>query len=449
MFRSILPPDAVLDTAEAMAPFAWEQRGAFVNAPTWVLQPETTQQVQDNVRQAGAEGIGLVPQGGNSGLVGGTVATRGQALVNFNRMNRIRALRPEAAAMTAEAGCILLDIKNKAAEVGLCFPLGLSVASWCRLGGNIASNAGGMNVLRYGMTRQSVLGLEVVLADGSVYSDLEPSRKKNEGVDLKHLFIGSEGTLGLITAATLALVPMPVQRADILLANDDAATLVAAVGVAKALSGESLSAFEVMTAPCLDLLRQWRPDACAGLVLPETAFTALLTLETSMPEDINFLAQTLAGRVQGRVLSRAEAEGFWHLRRELPAVQKEAGDSVKHDIAVPLDRLPDLFAQAEPLVRAIEPTARCISFGHFGDGNIHYNLQVHDAKKVRPAINAAIFALVRHLGGAVSAEHGIGLVRQRDYAAHTDPVTKALQRQIKQLFDPKNIFNPGKGAGAI
>jgi len=449
MFHSVLPPDAVLDTAEAMAPFAWEQRGAFQNTPTWVLQPENTAQVQAIVRLAVAEGIGLVPQGGNSGLVGGTVAIKGQALVNFNRMNRIRALRPEAAAMTAEAGCILLDIKNKAGEVGLSFPLGLSVASWCRLGGNIASNAGGINVLRYGMTRQSVLGLEVVLADGSVYSDLEPNRKKNEGVDLKHLFIGSEGSLGFITAATLALVPLPAQRADILLTSDDPVALVAAVATAKVLSGESLSAFEVITAPCLDLLRQLRPAACAGMTLPKTAFTALLTLETSALEDIKPVAKTLAGRVHGRALNRDEAEAFWHLRRELPTVQKEAGDSVKHDIAVPLDRLPELFAQAEPLVRAIEPAARCIAFGHFGDGNIHYNLQVPDAKKVRPAINAAIFALVRRLGGAISAEHGIGLVRQPDYAAYTDPVTKALQRQLKQLFDPKNIFNPGKGTGAV
>lgn len=450
LFAGILPPERLLTNADAIALYSKEQRGAYVSEPSLVLLPESTAEVAALVTRCAAHKIPLVPQGGNTGLVGGAVCAPGEVLLNFSRMNKIHSLRPDAFAITVEAGCTLRQVQDAASDADLYFPLGLSTADTCQLGGNISSNAGGINVLRYGMTRNLVLGLEAVLADGTVWSDIAPTRKKNEGVDLKQLLIGSEGTLAFITGATLALQAKPQQTATFLIVSDQVDEL---LGIYKNLQQESnhtLTAFEFITAPCWHLLEKTRPELMAQLESPK-CLAALARLETSSSAalfNLDSFAAKLADALNIDYLGAQRAALFWQARRELPWAQRDYSPSIKHDIAVPLDRIQEFLKRAEQKIQVLYPEALLISFGHLGDGNIHYNISVPDLRR-KNEVNQCIFTLARDCGGSISAEHGLGLARLDDYAQTTDATTRQLQQQLKKLFDPLNILNPGKSAGAL
>jgi FAD/FMN-containing dehydrogenase len=449
LFADILPPERLLTNADAIALYSKEQRGTYVSEPSLVLLPSSTAEVAAIVTRCAANKIPLVPQGGNTGLVGGAVCAPGEVLLNFSRMNKIQSLRPDAFAMTVEAGCTLRQVQDAASAEQLYFPLGLSTADTCQIGGNISSNAGGINVLRYGMTRNLVLGLEAVLADGTIWSDASPTRKKNEGVDLKQLLIGSEGTIAFITSATLALQTKPQQSATLLIVSEQIDELLSLYKRLQQESNHTLTAFEFITAPCWHLLEQTRPELMAQLDSPKK-LAALARLESSSSAalfNLDNFAANLAAALNIEHLNEQRAALFWQARRELPWAQRDYSPSIKHDIAVPLDRIQEFLKRAGQKIHALYPDALLISFGHLGDGNIHYNISVTDLTR-KNEVNECVFTLARDCGGSISAEHGLGLARLEDYAQTTDKTTQRLQRQLKQLFDPHNILNPGKSAGA-
>jgi FAD/FMN-containing dehydrogenase len=449
----LLLPEQIL-AGSAAAPYHHEQRGRYASAPVPVLLPDSTAQVAAIVRLCAAHGVGVVPQGGNTGLVGGSVATAArQIILNLARMNRIRDLDPANFTLTAEAGCTLAAIKAAAAGVGRLFPLGLAVAAECQIGGNIASNAGGVNVLRYGMTRDLVLGLEAVLPDGTVLSELTRLRKNNVGLDLKQLLIGTEGTFGIITAAVLKLWPQPRSTATLWLGFATLDAAMRAFVQVREEAGETLSAFELMSAASVTLVERFRPQLPPPV---RAAWGALVSLESARAgDDLAALARQLAAMPNvtsaATAPDAATAEAFWAIRRALPWVQREAGGSIKHDIAVPLSAIAAFVAEADAAVTQLVPGAQPVTFGHAGDGNLHYNiLQPEQADRAaflaRSAeVNAAVHAIVRRYDGSISAEHGIGLAKKAALRQSVAAESLVLRRQLKQAIDPQGMMNPGKG----
>jgi FAD/FMN-containing dehydrogenase len=455
LFSPILAPDAIITNPESSIAYTSEQRGAYTSTPAVILLPETVTQVQKIVRKCLENTLSIVPQGGNTGLVGGSVADTKQVLVNFARLNTIHAISIVESAMRVDAGCTLAQVKQAAAAQNMLFPLGLSVADKCQIGGTIASNAGGINVLQYGMMRNLVLGLDVVLPDGRLLENNTVLMKKNEGFDLKQLFIGTEGTFGLIVAASLKIFPAIQQEYTLLLPCADAAEVADKYMRLRSIGQQYLTAFEVLTQPCFTLLRRTRPQ----IKQPEriAPFMVLARLSASTPKDILPLRgafKKMADTIGATLLRSAASNDLWALRRELPWAQRDAGASLKHDIAVPIAAIPDFLEQAGRKVQAIVPGAPIIAFGHWGDGNIHYNISQPDGMEAavflqhKAAVNDAVLGLVRDLGGAISAEHGIGLARLHDYARLTPLLIRQMQQFLKQSFDPQGVFNPGKGAGA-
>jgi len=395
-----------------------------------------------------------VPQGGNTGLVGGSVTTGSrQILLNLCRMQAIRDLDPVNFTMTVEAGCTLAAVKTAAAGVNRLFPLGLSVAGSCQIGGNIASNAGGVNVLRYGMTRDLVLGLEAVLPDGTMLSELTRLRKNNIGIDLKQLLIGSEGALGIITAAVLRLWPLPRSVATLWLGFDSLAAAMRGFVRVREAAGETLTAFELMSAAGIAVVEQYRPGLAPPLRAPWGALVALGSERVgdnlaALASHLGQLPEVTAARIAA---SAAEAEGFWAIRRELPWVQRDAGGSIKHDIAVPLSAIAAFVAEADAAVAQLMPGARPVTFGHAGDGNLHYNILQpeqadRDAFLARWAeVNAVVHAIALRYGGSISAEHGIGLAKKAELRQALSSESLALRHRLKQALDPQGLMNPGKG----
>jgi FAD/FMN-containing dehydrogenase len=460
---ALLGPRGFTADADLMAPWLTDWRGRFTGRALAMASPDSTAEVAALVRLCAEHRVPIVPQGGNSGMSGGaTPDTGGHALLlSLRRMNTIRTLDAENRMVTAEAGVILQTLHDAAGAAGLRFALTLGGKGSATIGGLISTNAGGTQVLRHGTMRAMVLGLEAVLADGSVLDTLTPLKKDNRGFDLKQVLIGSEGTMGVITAATLRLEPAIAGRAVLwagLASLHDARALLLH---AEAQAGAALEGFEVMPRHSLEAVCAYLPSARAPLAEPH-AWHALIELVATNEADV----ATLPGRAEALLASAFEAgliadatiaasetqaEAFWTLRDSIAPAERALGPAVQHDISVPTHRMPDFVEQAVPRIEAAWPGTRAVGFGHLGDGNIHFHViapagvepatwQVTDGK----AISAEVHDLVTQWGGSISAEHGIGQLKRDELARLGDPVALGLLRQIKGALDPHGLLNPGK-----
>ncbi len=459
-FAAIVGTEHAISDPDGQRSHLVEWRDKYIGCSPLVLRPRTTDEVQRILTLANEVGIGVVPQGGNTGLVGGQIPFEdgSQIVVSLSRLNRVRAVDAAGQTMTVEAGVTLADIRSRADEMGRMFPLSLPSEGTCQIGGNLATNAGGASVLAFGNARSLVLGLEVVLADGRVWNGLRALKKDNTGYDLRDLFIGSEGTLGVITAAVLKLYPRPAEVVTAILAVP---TLEAALGVFEAMQarfGGALTAFEFIPAIALDFVTRHS----AGMRAPfaeRHAWNLLIDVSAGEPEDGTHgrLEAAMAEAMEGGVAldgvmasSGRQARELWRLREEISDSQKHEGGSIKHDISVPIPLIPEFVTRADRIVERLAPGARPVPFGHFGDGNVHYNVsQPRTADKASflglwDAMSQEIHALVHALGGSISAEHGIGRMKTGDLERFKDPVELELMRAIKVALDPKGILNPGK-----
>jgi FAD/FMN-containing dehydrogenase len=459
-FRALLGPAQVLTEPADQARYLVEWRDLFRGETSAVLRPGTTAEVAAVVALAAETGTPVVPQGGNTGLVGGQIPVpgSGELVLSLERLNRIRSVDPAGNTLVAEAGCTLDQVHAAAAAADRLFPLTLASQGSCRIGGNVATNAGGTAVLAYGNTRDLVLGLEVVLADGRIWNGLRRLRKDNAGYDLKQLFIGSEGTLGIVTAAVLKLFPRPAETAVAIAGLPSASAALALLARAKAAAGFGLTGFELMIGEAMDFALRHLPRArppTAGrhpwYVLLEISGGTADGSARALLEDC--LSQAIeAGEVDDAAVAESLAHGaeFWHLRHGLSEVQKFEGGSIKHDVSVPLADLPAFLDAAIVAVKAAFPGSRPVPFGHMGDGNIHFNVsQPLGADKAAflagwGAMNAVVHEVVRRYGGSIAAEHGVGRLKRALLAEHKDPVELDLMRTLKAALDPKGVLNPGR-----
>ena len=425
-----------------------------------VVRPGTTSEVAAVVRAAVAHGVPIVTQGGNTGLVGASVpdGSGTQLLLSLTRLNRVRAIDAANLTMTVDAGCVLQQVQEAAAAQGLLFPLSLAAEGSCTIGGNLATNAGGTQVLRYGNARELCLGLEVVTAAGEVWNGLTGLRKDNTGYDLRHLFVGSEGTLGVITGATLKLYPRPAASGTALAAVATLDDAVALLQLAQARLGASLTGFEVMQRYALDLVRKHFPQLAQPL--PPIAWTVLLEQSDSeSAEHAQALFEALLETALERGLvtdaavasSLEQAKAMWHLRESIPMAQSVAGPNIKHDIALPISAIAAFVDSTDAALRQAFPGVRLVNFGHLGDGNLHYNVQPPDGadanaflREHEHAVNTLVYDAVGAFAGSISAEHGIGALKRDELALRKSPVALALMRAIKQALDPRGLLNPGR-----
>ncbi|MGI4778144.1 MAG: FAD-binding oxidoreductase [Janthinobacterium lividum] len=453
--------DAGLVTdAAAQAPYLTDWLGKWAGRTTVVVRPADTAQTAAVVRLCSETRTPIVTQGGNTGMSGGATpdASGAQVVLSTTRMNRVRAVDPVNNTLTLDAGVILANAQEAARSVDRFFPLSLGAQGSCTVGGNVATNAGGIAVLRYGNTRDLVLGLEVVLPDGRIWHGLRGLRKDNTGYDLKGLFIGSEGTLGVITAVVLKLFPRPTSHATAWVGADSLEQLVDLLGAMRTRCGERLTAFEMMTAASLQLVLDQVSDTRPPLAQP-APFNALIELGDNGAESgpaallEAALAEAMdAGLANDVVLSASEAQtlALWKLREGISQAQVRAGKAVKHDIALPISSLASFVAQAGLEVQACLPGARIVNFGHLGDGNLHYNVLLpadtdRDTLEHRTHdLNGVVHALVTRYGGSISAEHGVGQLRRDELRIYKSPLEIELMLRIKQAMDPNQIMNPGK-----
>lgn len=458
----ILGEQHVLTGSDA-EPFLLDWRGRYSGQAIAVARPGSTQELADVVKWCAANKVPMVPQGGNTGLCGGaTPDDSGKALViSLTRMNAVRHMDTDNDTMVVEAGCILQAVQEAAEAAGRLFPLSLAAEGSCTIGGNLATNAGGTQVLRYGNARELVLGLEVVTPEGEIWNGLRGLRKDNTGYDLRNLYIGSEGTLGFITAASLKLFPMPVAQCTAMVALqsiDDAVSVLAAArkGFAAALTG-----FELIAANCLQGVVRIYPEQRLPFSgeSAQAPWYALLELSDSESESHarerfeSVIGQCLEdGLILDAVIAEnvAQSQALWHLRESIPLAEKAFGKSVKHDISVPASRMADFVETTNAMLQERFPGVEHVIFGHLGDGNLHYNVAPGTAYteeellELQPQIHHVVHDRVHAYQGSISAEHGVGQLK-RDYLPHyKDPVELALMRRIKQALDPDGLMNPGK-----
>ncbi len=451
---------AVLSETEAMAPFLAEQRGRYQGVAPFVVRPASTAEVTTAVRLCAEAGVPVVPQGGNTGLVAGGIpfAEDGAVLLSLGRLNRIREVNATDYSITVEAGCILQQVQEAAERADRLFPLSLGAEGSCQIGGNLSTNAGGVHVLRYGNARDLVLGLEVVLPDGRIWDGLRALRKDNTGYALKHLFVGAEGTLGIITAACLKLFPRPAETAVAFVAVRDPAAAVELLGRSRAATGDRVNAFELIPRIGLDFALKH----VAGIEDPlqePSAWYVLVELASGRADGTlrENLEDFLATAVEDGLVSDAalaanqrQAQAFWAIREGMVEAQKFEGGSIKHDVSVAVSKVPDFIARATALVEEMVPGIRPVSFGHVGDGNVHFNLsQPVDADREAflarwEEVNEAVHELVVEMGGSISAEHGIGRLKLAENARFKSAVELDLMRAVKQALDPRGLMNPGK-----
>ncbi|SKA38001.1 FAD-binding oxidoreductase [Consotaella salsifontis] len=448
---------AVITEADAREKYLVEERGLFRGEAAIVIVPETAADLAKAVAICAEEGVGMVPQGGNTGLVGGSVTSGREVLVSFEKMNRIREVDATNFTITVEAGAILADVQAAAAAQDCFFPLSLGAEGSCTIGGNIASNAGGISVLKYGNARDLTLGLEVVLPDGQIWDGMRPLYKDNSGYSLKNLFIGSEGSLGFVTAAVLKLYPRrrQIQTAYCALATVESALELLAL--ARRRSGDQVTAFELMSEFSLSIVCAHadgqRPSA---EVHP---WYALIELSTSRDgDDLRATFEALleeafeSGLISDAVVAETidQAQRLWRLREGIPEAQKRAGGSIKHDISVPVSAIPRFIAEASQAVEAYMPGIHVCAFGHVGDGNVHYNLTQPDGMAKEAflehweAVNDIVHPIAMAMNGSISAEHGIGLLKAQEIDRYRSKSEQALMRTIKRALDPRSIMNPGK-----
>ena len=444
---------------------AWEidWRRRYRGRALAVVRPATTAEVAAVLRACAEHGAGVVPQGGNTGLVGASVpdASGTQILLSLTRLGRIRAIDRANLTLTAEAGCVLQSVQEAAAAQGLLFPLSLAAEGSCTIGGNLATNAGGTQVLRYGNARELCLGLEVVTPDGQVWNGLSGLRKDNTGYALRDLYIGSEGTLGVITAATLKLWPQPAAVTTAMASCATLADAVALLGLSRTRLGSALTGFEAMNEFALSLVARHFPQLRRPLA-PNPAAPWSVLLEQSDSEGeaharglFEALLETAfeTGLVADAAVAEsiAQSRAMWHLRESIPLAQAEEGLNIKHDIALPVSRIADFVAATDAALLHAFAGARLVDFGHLGDGNLHYNVQAPEGVAAadflqanEAAVNAIVYDAVLAHGGSISAEHGIGALKRDELARRKQPLALDLMRSIKAALDPQGRMNPGR-----
>jgi len=458
--RAVVGPKGCIVDAEEMAPLLKSWRDNWRGRVPMVVRPASTDEVAEVVRICHETGTPIVPQGGNTGLTGGSQPhdDGSEIILSTSRMNRVVEVDLANDTMTVEAGCILAEIQRQAAEHGRLFPLSLAAEGSCQIGGNLATNAGGTQVLRYGNARALVLGLEVVLADGRVWNGLKGLRKDNTGYDLKQVFIGSEGTLGIITRAVLKLFPRPSDVQTAFVAVPDPAAAVALLSRARNLVGEQVTTFELIQRICLELAVKNVPGVVDPLAEPHPWYVLVEFGGQGRPGTLREPVEQLladgmeAGEVLDGTIAGSEAQGraLWKVRESIPEAQNHEGVSLKHDVSVPLSRIAGFIATATAELEARYPGIRVVAFGHIGDGNIHFNPAEPKgspkgafARELGP-VNRIVHDLVVGLGGSISAEHGVGRLRMAEVRHYKSDVEMALMATLKAALDPKNILNPGK-----
>ena len=426
-----------------------------------VVRPASTAQVAAVVQACAVAGVSIVPQGGNTGMVVGSTpdASGTQIVLSLTRMNAVRALDGGNLTITVEAGCVLQNLQEVCEKAGFLFPLSLASEGSCTIGGNLGTNAGGTQVVRYGNTRELCLGLEVVTAQGEVWSGLTGLRKDNTGYDLRHLFIGSEGTLGVITAATMKLYPLPKSQLTALAAVPSLDAAVQLLGLAHQHLSAGLTGFEVMGQFALKLVVKHFPQQRVPFYESSPYCVVLENSDNESEEHARSQFESLleaameAGCVTDAVIaeSMAQARALWHIRESIPLAQAQEGLNIKHDISIAVSRIPEFVAQADAALAQAFPGIRLVNYGHLGDGNLHYNVQApqgQDAEKFlreqEGPVNGVVYALVDAYNGSISAEHGIGSLKREKLEKHKSPVAMGLMRSIKTALDPDNIFNPGR-----
>jgi FAD/FMN-containing dehydrogenase len=462
--RAIVGAEYVLDRAEDMAPFLTDWRGRFTGRALAVLRPADPVGVAQLVAACGEARVPLVPQGGKTGLVLGSVpdASGNAVVLSLTRLNRVRALDTVNRTVTVDAGCILHDIQRAAAAAGLLFPLSLAAEGSCTIGGNLATNAGGTGVLRYGNTRELCLGLEVVTAQGELWDGLRGLRKDNTGYDLRDLFIGSEGTLGVITGAVMKLHPAPKASITALVPVASARAALDLLNLAQDYCGASLTGFELMSDFCMQLVATHFPHLPRPFAVPHPQYV-LMELSSSESEHHAIeLLETAIGHAFERGIAQdavvassiAQSHGLWQLREHIPLAQAAAGKNIKHDISVPISRIADFIEQTDARLAQSYP-CQVVCFGHLGDGNLHYNIappegtQHDDFLVHQAAINRIVHDSVASFDGSISAEHGIGALKRDELPRYKSQVELNMMRAIKAALDPLGIMNPGKILGDV
>ena len=444
----------VLTEPADIAPFVTDWRGRYRGAALCVVRPADTAEVAAVVRACAAANTPIVPQGGNTSLCGAaTPDGEGRAvLLSLSRLRHILAVDAQNNTITVEAGCTLAAVQEAARAVDRLFPLALASEGSCQIGGNLSTNAGGVQVLRYGNTRELTLGLEVVLSSGEIWDGRRGLRKDNTGYDLKQLFIGAEGTLGIITGAVLKLFPLAKSQTTCWLNVASPAAAVELLNAAKTAFDAQLTAFELVSETALGLVLKNIPDRQRpAMVSPWYVLAEFSDAPPAAVED--WLAGMLeSGRIADAVLAQNETQAakLWALRENISEAQKIEGISIKHDIAVPVSAIPEFLARADAVLAQEFPGIRIVAFGHVGDGNLHYNLSQVDAGEnsafiaSQPAVNRIVHDTVAALNGSISAEHGIGQLKREELLRYKSPVEMALMRTVKQAIDPRGLMNPGK-----
>ncbi|MBX9590351.1 MAG: FAD-binding oxidoreductase [Hyphomonadaceae bacterium] len=457
-FRAIVGANHALTDPDQQLPYLREWRDMYEGRASVVLRPGSTEEVSKILALANAHGIPIVPQAGNTGLVGGQMPMDGEVLLSVSRLKGVRAVDAQGFTMTVEAGLTLAEVGAAADTVNRLFPLSLPSEGTCQIGGNLATNAGGVGVLAYGNARQLVLGLEVVLADGRIWNGLNALKKDNTGYDLKDLFIGSEGTLGVITAAVLKLFPKPAEKATAIVALPELANAITLFSAAQEAAGSSLTAFEFLPRTVLEMVLRNVPGTRDPFseVHPWYVLMEIAGAKADGTAD-RVLAEILEAAAEQEIITDArlaasltQANDFWRLREGVSEAQKPEGGNIKNDVSVPIAKIPDFIDRANAAVLRICPGARPLPLGHFGDGNVHYNI-AQPVGMPRPEfmalwkpIVAAVHEIVLDFGGSISAEHGIGQMKRAELAEAKGSVAMDLMRAIKAALDPKGILNPGK-----
>lgn len=456
-FAAIVGEAYAIREPQDMQPYLVEWRRLYQGRTPLVLRPASTGEVSRILALAHETGTAIVPQGGNTGLVGAQIPFAHEVVVSLDRMNRVRGVDPRGNSMIVEAGVTLAAAQKAAEEADRLFPLSIGSEGSCQIGGNLATNAGGLQVLAYGNARAQVLGLEVVLADGRAWDGLRALRKDNTGYDLRDLFIGSEGTLGIITAAVLRLLPRPKSRATAYAGFAELDAAARFFDLALEMSAGELTAFELMPRLGIDFVLRHAAGTRDPLSQPFPWYT-LIEIASQREDGAGTAAEQLLTRAleEGLIAdaalaaSLAQARDFWHIREMMSEVQLHEGGSIKSDVSVPIARLPAFMRRATEAVRAVVPDCRPLPFGHWGDGNIHFNVsQPLGMDKAAflarwEDVTEAVNGIVLDLGGSISAEHGIGRMKRDLLPRVKSPVEMDMMRAIKAALDPKGILNPGK-----
>jgi FAD/FMN-containing dehydrogenase len=455
-FRKIVGDKYAMTNPADIAPYTTEERDLFHGHSPLVLRPGSTAEVSAICKLANEHRIALVPQGGNTGLVGGQTPHHGEVVISMRRMDRIRDVDPASNTMTCEAGVILQVAQQRAADVDRLFPLSLGAEGSCTIGGNLSTNAGGTTALAYGVAREMALGVEAVLADGRVLNLLSKLKKDNTGYDLRNLFIGAEGTLGIITAATLKMFPKPRAIETAYVGLKSPAQALKLLSLSQNEAAGTLTSFELLSELAVDFSVRHGIDVRDPL---ESKHRWYVLMELSSPRDDAraTLEAILAGGLEDGIVDDAvisanlsQRQAFWKLRDEMSAAQKPEGGSIKHDISVPVAAVPDFITEADAAVVKLIPGSRPVPFGHLGDGNIHYNVSQPVGGDTATfmnrwhEVNKVVFEIVLKMGGSISAEHGIGVLKRDELPDVKDKTAIELMRAFKAMLDPNNIMNPGK-----